>query len=187
MTTYSLLITGTREELLAFLGAGKKDTPINDLMASVDHSKGDRIKMPPNGAKCQEEAKRAFCTQADQDGWGDNISCAICGKDLDGRQKWMDNGIAFCGELCAYEYRASECPISNDLLGKENISKPNRSLDDEAHKQVLAYIRSCLRHGLDYSDILFSLKQLKGISLSPAELAGYLEEIAPCDNDAYGY
>lgn len=65
------------------------------------------------------------------------------------------------------------------------ISHPGeRSCQERSHsescaycKDIEAYIRDCLRHNLDYADILFSLKQLKGRSMSPAELAGYLEEM----------
>lgn len=49
---------------------------------------------------------------------------------------------------------------------------------DEAHKKLQAYIRDCLRHNLDFSDILFSLKQLKGVSMSPAELGSIIQEMA---------
>jgi hypothetical protein len=158
MTTYSILITGTREELLAFLGSSKKV------------AKGSTIEAFHQNMINLHEGRSV--SQRDQ-----VQSCAYCGKPIEGA-----NGRQFCSSRCnclfvCYPTNAVKCPRIDNLYGKENISKPNRSIDAEAKREVLTYIRSCLRHGLDYSDILFSLKQLKGISLSPAELAGYLEEL----------
>ena len=70
-------------------------------------------------------------------------------------------------------------------IQKENIPSNPRSAIKEDHSESCAYckgiedyIRDCLRHGLGFSDILFSLKQLKGISLSPAELGSIIQEMA---------
>ena len=170
MTTYSLFIEdATKQELIDLLEVF--------LKASRTEGKTDKKIIPENYRSPRLEAKRAFCTQADQDSWGDNISCAICGKDLDGRQKWMDHGIAFCGELCAYEYRASECPVSNDLSGKENIPQPSQSSSQIDQAKLRAIITGYLDLRFSPEKILWYLKESHAIILSPAELAGYLGEM----------
>ena len=81
---------------------------------------------------------------------------------------------------------ATRSPRNEDRpIQKENIPLTPRSAIKQDHGESCAYckgiedyIRDCLRHEMDFADILFSLKQLKGISMSPAELGRILEEMA---------
>ena len=204
MTTYSLLIEdATKQELIDLLDVFLKASSKKPAKCpTIDAFHQNMINLHEGRSVSQRDQVQ---------------SCAYCGKPIEGA-----NGRQFCSSRCnclfvCYPTSAVKCPRLDNLSGKENISKPNRSIDAEAKNarcahcgtdlgtknamdegrimfcscycmdvfeedhpgriKIIAYIRDCLRHGLDYSDILFSLKQLKGISMSPAELAGYLEEL----------
>ena len=116
-------------------------------------------------------------------------SCAYCGKQL-GDYRFSRNYQFFCNMNCADLY---DSPIgqyiknheslitgplmANDLPGKENIPSICQSAIHHSKEWILGYITRCLRDQLPYPKIIAELR-FHGVEMSPAELAGYLEEIA---------
>lgn len=156
--------------------------------------------------------------------------CAYCECGIDPNYFTRRHGKDFCGPRCAdrFDYKPVECPTSNDLLGKEILSEPvrssqeqsqdescayckqsldgimaywrnsqsfcctrcadlydedlipldQRSKQERAHRQILAYVRDIARDKAKRpADILADLKRFYGVVLFPSELVGYLEEL----------
>jgi hypothetical protein len=185
-----LIIEGTREELLAFLGktviAPKTEFKADKkIILEKEEKSSHGVKkarccdcvLVPDSKECQTIYQAGKCPRFSSP----VQSCAYCGK----HPGLVVNNYILVGNLMTFLKPQNNFSLdyvydspSNDLSGKENIPvMPLKSCQDD-HMKLQAYISDCLRHGLDYSDILFSLKQFKGISMSPAELGSIIMELA---------
>jgi hypothetical protein len=145
------------------------------------------------GRSCGQAAIKARCDKCNGDAKGKLFcygfqkcpkilahpaqSCAYCGQQLNQQSLVKSELGLFCSCYCLCRYEDSKGPRINDHSRHAIVPDTGQYWATEAHRKLLYYIRECLRHEMDFADILFSLKQLKGISMSPAELGSIIGEM----------